>query len=197
MDADHYSTAPTKRPIVAIVDVKSQAYGRREETAAIHFAAAVAADAYASARMVGHPLVTLVAGHAFSGGFLTHGYQANRIISFDDPGIMIHAMHKEAAAKITKRSVSDLDQLGHEIAPLSYDIRDYAKLGLLFKLLHVENPIAPTVADVTIVTQAVKDAIADARRSPVDLGNHLLSEAARVSRKASIATRAMMEEQWF
>ena len=43
-----------RRPIIAIVDVKSQAYGRREETAAIHLAAAVAADAYASARMLGH-----------------------------------------------------------------------------------------------------------------------------------------------
>jgi hypothetical protein len=40
-----------KRPIVAIVDVKSQAYGRREETAAIFLVAAAAADAYASARM--------------------------------------------------------------------------------------------------------------------------------------------------
>ena len=32
-----------KRPIVALVDVKSQAYGRREETAAIFLAAATAA----------------------------------------------------------------------------------------------------------------------------------------------------------
>ena len=39
-----------KRPIIAIVDVKSQAYGRREETAAIFLAAATAADAYGSAR---------------------------------------------------------------------------------------------------------------------------------------------------
>src|SRR5271168_2312823 len=49
-----------KRPIIAIVDVKSQAYGRREETAAIFLAAASAADAYASARMNGHPVITLV-----------------------------------------------------------------------------------------------------------------------------------------
>ena len=40
-----------QRPIIAIVDVKSQAYGRREETAAIFLATAMAADAYASARM--------------------------------------------------------------------------------------------------------------------------------------------------
>jgi hypothetical protein len=43
--------------------------------------------------MAGHPVISLVAGHAFSGGFLTHGYQANRILAFDDAGIVIHAMH--------------------------------------------------------------------------------------------------------
>src|SRR5271167_4162109 len=48
--ADHDKPAQEKRPIIAIVDVKSQAYGRREEVAGIHFAAAVSADAYACAR---------------------------------------------------------------------------------------------------------------------------------------------------
>src|SRR5258706_15265737 len=73
-----------KRPIIAIVDVKSQAYGRREETAAIFLAAAAAADAYGSARLAGHPVIAFVVGHALSGAFLTHGYQANRILAFDD-----------------------------------------------------------------------------------------------------------------
>src|SRR5271169_5041441 len=140
-----------KRPVIAIVDVKSQAYGRREETAGIFFAAAASSDAYASARMAGHPVISLVAGQAFSGGFLTHGYQANRILAFDDSGIVIHAMHKEAAARITRRSVAELEELGHEIAPMSYDVHDYAKLGFLFKLLHADDPQHPTsneVADV-------------------------------------------------
>src|SRR5258708_6100402 len=118
-----------KRPIVAIVDVKSQAYGRREETAAIFLAAAAAADAYGSARLAAHPVITLVGGHALSGAFLAHGYQANRILAFDDGGVMIHAMHKEAAARVTRRSVGELEKLAKEIAPMSYDIRDYAKLG--------------------------------------------------------------------
>ena len=93
--------AATKRPIVAIVDVKSQAYGRREEIAGIHLAAAAAADAYATARFAGHPVIALIVGHAISGGFLTHGYQANRLLAFDDDGVLIHAMHKEAAARVT------------------------------------------------------------------------------------------------
>src|ERR1700761_3649535 len=140
-----------KRPIIAIVDVKSQAYGRREEAAGIFFAAATSADAYASARMAGHPVISLVAGHAFSGGFLTHGYQANRILAFDDAGITIHAMHKEAAARITRRSVEDLERLGQQIPPMSYNVQDYAKLGLLYKLLHVDDPRHPTTADIEAV----------------------------------------------
>jgi malonate decarboxylase gamma subunit len=185
-----------KRPIIAIVDVKSQAYGRREETAAIFLAAAAAADAYGTARLAGHPVITLVVGHALSGGFLTHGYQANRILAFDDDGVMIHAMHKEAAARITRRSVESLEKLGETIAPLSYDIRDYAKLGLLHKLLHVNSPENPSQQEIQHVRDELIAAIEDARNSPVDLSNRLQSKEARETRKASILTRSMLEAQW-
>lgn len=184
-----------KRAIVAIVDVKSQAYGRREETAAIFLAAAAAADAYGSARLAGHPVIALVVGHAFSGGFLTHGYQANRILAFDDAGVMIHAMHKEAAARITRRSVRSLEELGKTLPPLSYDVRDFASLGVLHKLLHVENPDQPSPAAIGSVAGELAAAIADARSGPVDL-NRLESSQARQTRKASILARQLIESQW-
>ena len=185
-----------KRPIVAIVDVKSQAYGRREETAAIFLAAAAAADAYGSARLAGHPVIALVVGHALSGAFLTHGYQANRILAFDDDGVMIHAMHKEAAARVTRRSVDELEKFAKEIAPMSYDIREYAKLGLLYKLLHVENPEKPSPQEIRNVQNELVAAIADARSGPVDLRNRLESAGAREMRKASILVRTRLEAQW-
>jgi malonate decarboxylase gamma subunit len=185
-----------KRPIVAIVDVKSQAYGRREETAAIFLAGAAAADAYGSARLAGHPVIALVVGHAISGGFLMHGYQANRILALDDDGVMIHAMHKEAAARITRRSVEELVKLGKTIAPLSYDVKDYAKLGILHKLLHVENPETPSANDILTVKKEVIAAIADARSKPVDLRSRRESPGALQTRKASILVRAKLEEQW-
>jgi biotin-independent malonate decarboxylase gamma subunit len=185
-----------KRPIIAIVDVKSQAYGRREETAAIFLAGAAAADAYGSARLAGHPVIALVVGHALSGGFLTHGYQANRILAFDDDGVMVHAMHKEAAARITRRSVENLEKLGYTIAPLSYDIRDYAKLGLLHQLLHVENPEKPSELETQNVRKELIAAIVDARNSPVDLRSRLQSKEALETRKASILARATLEAQW-
>jgi malonate decarboxylase gamma subunit len=196
IDDDRDKPKAEKRPVIAIIDVKSQAYGRREETAGIFLAAAASADAYASARMAGHPVISLVVGHAFSGGFLTHGYQANRILAFDDSGVTIHAMHKEAAARITRRSVSDLERLGHQIVPMSYDVRDYAKLGTLHKLLHVNNPIEPTESDIVEVKYAIADAISDARMGDEDLGNRLNSPAAKETRKAGRTVRVQMEKQW-
>src|SRR6202020_1613481 len=185
-----------KRPIVAIVDVKSQAYGRREETAAIFLAASAAADAYGSARMAGHPVISLVVGHALSGGFLTHGYQANRILAFDDDGVMIHAMHKAAAARITRRSVAELETLARKIPPMSYDIRDYAKLGLLHKLLHPQSPDAPTPEDITMVQLQLLAAIADARSAPFDLRSRRESEEATETRRASRLVYEKLQEQW-
>ena len=181
-------------PIIAIVDVKSQAYGRREEIAGIHLAAAAAADAYATARIAGHPVITLIVGQAISGGFLTHGYQANRLLAFDDNGVLIHAMHKEAAARITRRSVDQLESLAKTVTPLSYDIRDYAKLGLLHKLLHISNPENPSAEEISLVRNAIAEAIADARKAPTDLRNRF--ETAQTARKATRLIRARLEEQW-
>jgi len=185
-----------KQPIVALVDLKSQAYGRREETAAIYLAAAAAADAYGSARLAGHPVIALVVGQALSGGFLTHGYQANRILAFDDAGVMIHAMHKAAAARITRRSVAELETLARKIAPMSYDIRDYAKLGLLHKLLHPQSPDEPTPEDIAMVQLELLAAIADARSAPFDLRSRLESKEARETRKASRLVYEKIHEQW-
>jgi biotin-independent malonate decarboxylase gamma subunit len=186
----------TRRPIVAIVDAKSQAYGRREETAAIFLACAAAIDAYGSARLAGHPVIALIVGQAISGVPLTHGYQANRILAFDDDGVVIHAMHKAAAARITRRSLGELEQLAKKIAPMSYDIRDYAKLGLLYKLLHVENPEEPSEQDIRYVQDELVEAIADARRGSVDLRNRLESKGALEMRKASLLVRSRLEAQW-
>jgi len=185
-----------KRPIIAIVDSKNQAYGRREETAGIFLACAAAIDAYGSARLAGHPVIALVVGQAISGVPLTHGYQANRILAFDDDGVVIHAMHKTAAARITRRSVEELEKLAKKIPPMSYDIRDYAKLGLLYKLLHVENPEKPSQQEIRNVQRELVAAIADARTSPVDLHSRLESKGALEMRKASILVRTKMEAQW-
>lgn len=195
-DAIEHDKLGEKRPIIAIVDVKSQAYGRLEEIAGIFLAGAAAADAYVSARQAGHPVIALVVGHAFSGGFLTHGYQANRILAFDDPGTTVHAMRIDAAARITKCSVQSLEHPETSMVPLSYDIKDFAKLGVLHQLLHVDNPEQPSPETISYVRQQLIAAIEDARTGGVDLHSRLESPSALQLRRSSRLVRAMLEEQW-
>ncbi|WP_319452259.1 MULTISPECIES: biotin-independent malonate decarboxylase subunit beta [unclassified Mycobacterium] len=190
------AAAETKRAIVAVVDLPSQAYGRIEETAGLHQAIAVTVDAYHRARNAGHPIVAVVVGAALSGGFLAHGLQAQRILALDDPGVQIHAMHESAAARITQRTVEELERLAKTILPLSFDVRDWAQLGMCDGLLTVSDADHPTAADVTVVRDAVHESIAAARTGPRDLSNRLDSPGAMRNRKASRMIRAMMAEQW-
>jgi malonate decarboxylase gamma subunit len=190
------STEGQRRPIIAIVDVSSQAYGRREELLGIHLACAAAADAYASARLAGHPVIALLVGKAMSGAFLAHGYQANRIIALDSPQVMVHAMGKQAAARVTRSSVEKMEELGEKIAPLSYDIRSYAKLGLLHKLVEGIDADAPGRIDVDRVRAELMSAITDTRAGSSDLAGRLTSPAARKMRAASIEVRLRLAEQW-
>lgn len=188
--------AQRKRAIIAVVDLPSQAYGRYEEIAGLHQAMAVTVDAYHAARTAGHPIVALVVGTALSGGFLTHGLQANQILVLDDQGVEIHAMHKAAAARITLRTVDELDELAKTILPMSYNVEDWARLGFCDGLLKVHNADSPTRDDVETVSAAIADAVQRARSGPVDLSNRLDSDAAVTTRHASRAVRDLLAQQW-
>jgi malonate decarboxylase gamma subunit len=180
----------------AIVDVKSQAYGYREETLGIHLACAAAVDAYASARDAGHPVIALIVGPAMSGAFLAHGYQANRIVALDAPGTMVHAMGKEAAARVTRRTVEELDALGETIVPMSYSMTSFAKLGLLDQLIEGVDADAPDAAQIERVRQVLVEQIHSARDGKPDLSHRLESAAAQKNRAASIEVRRRLAEQW-
>ncbi len=190
-------TDAARRPIVAVVDVTSQAYGKREEMLGVHLACAAAADAYAQARLAGHPVVALIVGKAMSGAFLAHGYQANRLLALDASEVLVHAMGKEAAARITRRSVADLDEMGNRFPPMAYDIANYAKLGLLHALIQGVEADAPGPADIDKVRAALVEAVGDIRRSGErDLSSRLESPQARNLRAASIEVRRRLAEQW-
>lgn len=180
-----------KRPIVAVIDVPSQAYGRREEAFGIHQALAGAAGAYANARLAGHPVIGLIVGKAMSGAFLAHGYQANRLIALNDQGVLVHAMGKASAARITLRSVESLEKLAATIPPMAYDVNNFATLGLLSDLLNVGNPDSPSDADVAMVEIALHKAIGDARQDP-SLNNRLGAS----NRHSSSLVRERMRATW-
>ena len=195
-DAIAADTSGVKRPILAIVDVQSQAYGRLEALLGIHLSLAAAVDAYAAARMAGHPVVALIVGTALSGGLLAHGAQAHRLLALDDPGVVIHAMRKQSAARITRRTVEELDELGKTVVPMAYDVRQYAKLGLLHELIAGIDADAPSAAQVGRVKERVAAAIADIRKHPGDLTSRLDNAEARAHRAASIEVRRRLAEQW-
>src|SRR5207244_2728851 len=155
----------------------------------IHLSLAAAVDAYATARMAGHPVVALIVGTALSGGFLGHGAQAHRVLALDDPGVVIHAMRKQSAARVTRRTVEELDELGKTVLPTSYDVRQYANLGLLHELIDGVDAGSPSAAQVERVKGRVAAAIADVRAHPGDLTDRLNNPEARAHRAASIEVR--------
>jgi malonate decarboxylase gamma subunit len=184
------------RPIIAIVDSPGQAYGQREERLGLHLACAAAVNAYAAARMGGHPVIALVVGRAMSGGFLAHGAQANRILALDDPGVMIHAMGKKSAARVTRRSVEALTELARHSLPMAYDVQAYAQLGLLHGLIGGVNAADPAESDFARVRSALVEAIADTRQGPSDLSSRWRSAGAQTTRRATREVRRRLAEQW-
>ncbi|MBX8491863.1 biotin-independent malonate decarboxylase subunit gamma [Pseudomonas cichorii] len=185
-DAEH------KRALIAIIDVPSQAYGRREEALGIHQALAGAVDSYARARLAGHPVIGLLVGKAMSGAFLAHGYQANRLIALRDPGVMVHAMGKASAARVTLRSVEELEKLAASIPPMAYDIDNYASLGLLWETLSVSQIEQPAADDVAQVQHVLGSAIKDVQATGADLSSRLGAS----NRAASSNVRQLLRAQW-
>ena len=157
---------------------------------------AAAVDAYHAARVAGHPVVAIVVGTALSGGFLAHGLQANQILALDDPGVEIHAMHKAAAARITLRTVEELDELAKTILPMSYDVRDWAQAGFLRRPAGGRERRRTHPERRREVRRGGRRRRRRARRGPRDLSNRLDSDAAVTTRHASRAVRELLARQW-
>lgn len=183
--------ANSRRTLVAIIDVPSQAYGRTEEAYGIHQALAGAAEASIVARRQGHAVLGLIVGRAMSGGFLAHGYQANRLVALSGPDVQVHAMGKAAAARITQRSIEGVEALAERITPMAYDIESYERLGLL----HARLDIAPGDVDDEAAVARVRDALI-AARDDIGATRDLASRLDRGERTASVRVRERLAEQW-
>jgi biotin-independent malonate decarboxylase gamma subunit len=137
-----------------------------------------------------------VVGKALSGGFLAHGAQAHRLLALDAPGVLVHAMPRESAARVTRRTVAQLDELGRAVLPMAYDVRSFARLGLLHELIGGIDADAPSPAQVARVKERVAVAVADIRQNPGDLTSRLNNPEAALHRAASIEVRRRLAEQW-
>jgi malonate decarboxylase beta subunit len=186
-----------RRALVAIVDVPGQPYGYREELLGLHLALAAAVDAYATARLAGHPVVALVVGQAISGAFLAHGMQANRIIALEDLGVTVQVMSKRSTARVTRRSVEELDEIAEEVPATAYDVASFARLGALHRLIQGVNAAEPTEEDVERVRGALAEEISSARHDgSTDLSGRLDSPGAHRHRGASLRVWERLAEEW-
>lgn len=185
------------RALVAVIDVPGQPYGYREELLGLHLALAAAVDAYATARLAGHPVVALVVGQAISGAFLAHGMQANRILALDDPGVAVQVMSKRSTARVTRRSVEELDEIAEEVPATAYDVASFARLGALHRLIEGVDAAEPDAEEVETVRDALAEAISSARHDgTTDLSGRLASPEARRYRDASLRVRERLAEEW-
>jgi malonate decarboxylase beta subunit len=185
------------RALVAVVDVPGQPYGYREELLGLHLALAAAVDAYATARLAGHPVVALVVGQAISGAFLAHCMQANRILALYDSGVAVQVMSKRSTARVTRRSVEELDEIAKEVPATAFDVVSFARLGALHRLIGGVDAAAPDAEDVEMVRDALAEAIYSARHDDsTDLSSRLASLEARQYRDASLRVRERLAEEW-
>lgn len=186
-----------RRALVAVVDVPGQPYGYREELLGLHLALAAAVDAYATARLAGHPVVALVVGQAISGAFLAHGMQANRILALDDPGVAVQVMSRRSTARVTRRTVEELDEIAEEVPATAYDVASFARLGALHRLIEGIDAAEPDAEEVETVREALAEAISSARHDgSIGLSYRLASPEARRHRDASLRVRERLAEEW-
>ena len=186
-----------KRPLILVVDVPSQAYGYKEELIGIHISLASAAAAYAKARQAGHPVIAFIPGDAVSGGFLAHGLQSNRIIALADDSITIQAMSKASAARITQRTIAELEEATKHVPAMAYDIHNYEKLGALYKLVQDVSSWDVNENAVEEIKTVIDEAIESTKNQPTDL--HFRYEtpiAVESGRQATNKMRKTVFEQW-
>lgn len=183
-----------KRNIVAVIDVPSQAYGYNEELLGIHYACAASADAYATARLRGHAVTGVIVGNAISGAFLAHGLQSSRLIALNDDQINVQAMSKQSAARITKRTIAELEEATKKVPAMAYDIHNYYTLGALDLLIDGVNADAPTADDLAKVKTELAKAIT---AGDFTLGQRLKTvPALNGGRSSSNLVRTKLAEQW-
>lgn len=186
-----------KRPIILVIDVPSQAYGYNEELVGIHLSLASSAQSYATARQNGHPVIGVIVGNAISGAFLAHGLQSNRLIALNDSAINVQAMSKESAARITNRTLEELEKATEQVPAMAYDIGNFNKLGALYKLVDGINGDDFTNEDVKRMEAIIDEAIGSTIDKPNDLSfRYQTKEAIEEGRFATNKVRKAMVEQW-
>ena len=163
----------------------------------INVALASSAAAYAKARQAGHPVIDFIPGDAVSGGFLAHGLQSNRMIALGDDSITIQAMSKASAARITLRTIEELEEATKHVPAMAYDVFNYTKLGALYKRIDSIKSWDASAKNVVRIQKEIDAAIESTKGQPTDLSYRYTNEiAVKEGRVATLKMRKAVEDQW-
>jgi malonate decarboxylase beta subunit len=106
-------------------------------------------------------------------------------------------MSKRSTARVTRRSVEELDEIAKEVPATAYDIDSFARLGALHRLIDGIDAAEPDAEDVEMVRDALAEAIYSARHDDsTDLSGRFASPEARKHRGASLRVRERLAEEW-
>lgn len=143
-------------------------------------------NALAKARLDGHPIISLIVGKAISGAFLATGLQSNRILSLTHEGVQVQVMSKQAAARITQRTIAELDEAAESVPAMAFDGASFRTLGAVHDAIDNESVIN--------VKAALGSTLADIQDTT--LNSRLESPEAQASRALSIQVREAVNDQW-
>jgi malonate decarboxylase beta subunit len=185
-----------KRAILAIVDSPGQAFGREEELLGIHEALGAAAGAYAIARKMGHPVISLLVGKAISGAFLAHGLQSDVVLALDADGVEVHVMSASSVGRITRRDAMEIEAIAKIVPSTSRDIRSFATLGGIDELIPCRDPDSPDSYSVELVKTKLIASIKSVRASSANRALQSDSLLGRPRGGMSSAVRVALEKSW-
>jgi len=117
------------RTIVLLLDTEGQRLRRREELLGLNGYMAHLAKCLEIARSRGHRIVSLVYGHAVSGGYLTTGMMADAAYALADAEIKV--MNLPAMARITRIPLERLKALSVDSPVFSPGVQNYYRMGHL------------------------------------------------------------------
>ncbi|PKH71378.1 biotin-independent malonate decarboxylase subunit gamma [Stenotrophomonas sp. Betaine-02u-21] len=115
------------RPIVMLVDTAGQRLARRDELLGINGCFAHLARSLELARRRGAALVSLVYGESVSGGFLSFGLMADRILAL--PEAQVRVMDLRAMARVTKQPLEKLQALSLSSPVFAPGVDNYVRMG--------------------------------------------------------------------
>lgn len=113
------------------------------------------------------------------------------------PKINVQAMSKESAARVTLRTIEEIDAAAAKVPAIAYDIESFQKLGALYQLLEVSNADQSAEVDVALLLKATKEAIASLSPEERDLNfRYTNPQATKFGRVETNKVRARLEEVW-